>query len=132
MHFAEATPEVRAQLQLGGEPVDSGYFARWLKAKGSVEEAEHSIRLHAAWRAQEVPNGRILEVPDLVPMPAILMRAIHLQPGLAMLGYYVQLELDRPWAVAGEYSDLRSSQADCQPAVRCSASYRLARVKQQV
>ena len=62
MLSAESTPEVRAQLLSGGEPVDEGFYARWLKAKGSVDEAELCLRAHAAWRAEAVPAGRILEV----------------------------------------------------------------------
>ncbi|CAL8470218.1 g9760 [Coccomyxa elongata] len=53
--------DVRGQLERGGEPVDEGYFERWLRAKGGVDEAEACIRAHAQWRADYVPMGRILE-----------------------------------------------------------------------
>ncbi len=66
---AERFGDVRGQLERGGEPVDEGYFERWLRAKGGVDEAEACIRAHAQWRADYVPMGRILEVghPALQP-----------------------------------------------------------------
>ena len=36
-----------------------------LKAKGGVDEAEACLRYHAAWRAEQVPAGRILEVTPM-------------------------------------------------------------------
>ncbi len=42
--------------------MDEGYFERWLKAKGRIDEAEACIRAHAQWREDYVSMGRILEV----------------------------------------------------------------------
>lgn len=60
--WPERYGDVRGQLAKGGEAMDEGFFERWLKAKGGVEEAEACIRAHALWRAEHVPSGRILEV----------------------------------------------------------------------
>lgn len=60
--YPERYGDVEGQLATGGEPMDEGFFERWLKAKGGVDEAEACIRAHAQWRADYVPRGRILEV----------------------------------------------------------------------
>ncbi len=65
---AEAHGDVRGQLERGAEPIDPDFYARWLKSKGSLDEAEMCIRAHAAWREAFVTRGRILEV-FLDPLP---------------------------------------------------------------
>lgn len=59
---AESYGDVRGQLERGGEPIDGDFYARWLKSKGSLDEAETCIRAHAAWREAFVTRGRIQEV----------------------------------------------------------------------
>ena len=53
---------MRGQLERGAEPIDPDFYARWLKSKGSMDEAETCIRAHAAWREAFVTSGRIQEV----------------------------------------------------------------------
>ncbi len=53
---------MRGQLERGAEPIDPDFYARWLKSKGSLDEAEMCIRAHAAWREAFVARGRIMEV----------------------------------------------------------------------
>lgn len=53
---------MRGQLERGAEPIDPDFYARWLKSKGSLDEAEVCIRAHAAWREAFVTRGRIQEV----------------------------------------------------------------------
>ena len=60
--YAEAHGDVRGQLERGAEPIDPDFYARWLKSKGSLDEAEMCIRAHAAWREAFVTRGRIMEV----------------------------------------------------------------------
>ncbi|CAK0773781.1 hypothetical protein CVIRNUC_004101 [Coccomyxa viridis] len=57
----ESRGDVRGQLQRGAEPLDPDFYARWLKSKGSVDEAEACIRAHAEWREAFVTRGRIHE-----------------------------------------------------------------------
>jgi hypothetical protein len=48
--------------------VDAHFLERWLKMKkGDVDLAEEAVRGHAAWRAEYMPAGRVLEV-GLVPV----------------------------------------------------------------
>ena len=62
LEYAESYGDVRGQLERGAEPIDTDFYARWLKSKGSLEEAETCIRAHAAWREAFVTRGRIHEV----------------------------------------------------------------------
>ena len=62
-------------LKRGGEPglisdtFDDHTLARWLRAEEyNVRKAETRLRDHAAWRAQYVPKGRILEVTVQQPL----------------------------------------------------------------
>ncbi len=74
--FTESRGDVRGQLQRGAEPLDPDFYARWLKSKGSVDEAEACIRAHAEWREAFVTRGRIHEVERLV-QPVYHDMAMH-------------------------------------------------------
>ena len=70
--FAEGHGDVRGQLQRGAEPLDPDFYARWLKSKGSIDEAEACIRAHAEWRETFVTRGRIHEVKRLSSQSAMI------------------------------------------------------------
>lgn len=72
---AEGYGDVRGQLERGAEPIDPDFYARWLKSKGSLDEAETCIRAHAAWREAFVTRGRIQEV--LLGSPSIMEEVLH-------------------------------------------------------
>ena len=50
-------------LRTSAEDVDEPFLLRWLRAKDyDLDEAEFSIRAHAAWRAEHVTPGGVREV----------------------------------------------------------------------
>lgn len=63
LHRLLSDSEVQTQLQRADLTLGEDTVARWAKAKhGNSAVAEEALRLHIAWRADNVPGGEIHEV----------------------------------------------------------------------